>query len=152
MPAYRLFELLAETRPDPAAFERRLELLDPEALLELAADVVDASAAVREPWRGPYEPRGDYCFSEDATEDLTDWIVAQGETFWRALVGAEDEALLRAAAERDREGPGTEARWRGRSPPVRGLIYDAYDSRRADEDYFAGLERVLSTRGRGPRS
>ena len=144
---YRLFALLAETQPDPAALEARLATLDPAALIVLAADVVDASADVRPKWEGPYVPERGVCFSEDSTEDLTGWIVAQGEPYWRGLVGAGDEALLAAAAERDRERADVAGgRWSGRTPHVGGLIFRAY-RRSGAGDWFEALERELSTRG-----
>ncbi|WAS90502.1 hypothetical protein [Nannocystis punicea] len=149
---YRLFALLAETRPDGAALARRLNELDAEALLELAADVVDASADVRVSWEGPLDPRGGFCWSEDSTEDLTGWVVAQGEAFWRAAVGASDEQLMALVPEYDRErADGRSARWDGRTPHLRGLVYGAYRRRFAeDENYFDGLERVLDARAGKP--
>lgn len=144
---YRLFDLIAETQPEPDALAARLATLDPAALIELVADVVDASAEVRVNWEGPYDPKGDYCLSEDATEDLTGWIVAQGETYWRALVGASDEALLAAAAERDRERPkGQGGRWTGGTPDIRGLLFKAYRERPGAPNYFEALERTLAAR------
>lgn len=147
-PRYRLFALLAETQPDKAALAQRLSELDAEALLELAADVVDASADVRPSWEGPLDRRGGYCWSEDSTEDLTDWVVAQGEVFWRAAVGASDEQLMDIVPEYHRErADGHSARWDGRTPHLRGLVHVAYKRRFAEvEDYFDGLSRVLDAR------
>ncbi|PCC71089.1 hypothetical protein SAMN02745121_04948 [Nannocystis exedens] len=147
-PRYRLFALLAETQPDGAALARRLTDLDAEALLELAADVVDASADVRSSWEGPLDASGKYYWSEDSTEDLTGWIVAQGEAFWRAAVGASDEQLMALAPEYHRErADGRSARWNGRTPHLGGLVHAAYTARFADvEDYFDGLARVLDAR------
>ncbi|MFZ6185589.1 hypothetical protein [Nannocystis pusilla] len=146
--SYRLFALLAETQPDGAALARRLTDLDAESLLGLAADVVDASADVRAPWEGPLDTGGNFYWSEDSTEDLTDWIVAQGEAFWRAAVGASDEQLMAIVPEYHRErSDGQGARWNGRTPNLRGLLFSTYRARFADaENYFEGLSRVLDER------
>ena len=146
--SYRLFALLAETQPDGAALARRLADLDAESLLRLSADVVDASADVRVPWEGPLDSSGGFCWSEDSTEDLTEWIVAQGEAFWRAAVGASDEQLMAIVPEYHRErSDGQGVRWSGRTPNLRGLLFSTYKARFADvENYFDGLERVLDER------
>lgn len=145
---YRLFALLAETQPDVSALVRRLSDLDAESLLGLAADVVDASADVRVAWEGPLDTSGDFCWSEDSTEDLTGWIVAQGEAYWRAVVGASDEQLMALVPEYHRErSDGRSSRWNGRTPDLRGLLYKTYTARFAEvERYFDGLERVLDER------
>lgn len=145
---YRLFALLAETQPDGVALARRLTDLDAESLLGLAADVVDASADVRAPWEGPLDSSGNFYWSEDSTEGLADWIVAQGEAFWRGAVGASDEQLMAIAPEYHRErGDGQGLRWNGRTPNLRGLLFKTYKARFADaENYFEGLSRVLDER------
>lgn len=144
----RLFALLAETQPDGAALARRLTDLDAESLLGLAADVVDASADVRVSWEGPLDASGNFYWSESSTENLTDWIVAQGEAFWRAAVGAGDEQLMAIVPEYhgERSG-GPSSRWNGRTPNLRGLLYSTYKARfAAAESYFDGLSRVLDER------
>jgi hypothetical protein len=146
--SHRLFALLAETQPDGAALARRLADLDAESLLGLAADVVDAGADVRVSWEGPLDADGKSYWSEGSTENLTDWIVAQGEAFWRTAVGASDEQLMAIAPEYHRErGGGNSSRWNGRTPNLRGLLFSTYKARFADgENYFDGLSRVLDER------
>jgi hypothetical protein len=48
---------------------------------------------VREPWHGPTIP-GVGVLSEAQTEDFTDWIVSQGQSYWQAAVDGDDAHLV----------------------------------------------------------
>lgn len=143
---YGLLTLVDSARPSVAALRERLDALDADALVELLADLVDAAAEVRVKWEGPFDPSLGVCWSEDSTEDLTDWIVSQGTDVWRAARGATDEALIELARARQAEGTAS-GRWNDGTPPLRGLIHAAY--RRISGDtlaIFPHLERVLAAR------
>jgi hypothetical protein len=146
---YGLLALIDETRPSAAALRERIDALDVDALVELLADLVDAAAEVRVKWEGPVDPslgRGGDCWSEDWTEDVVDWIVAQGTEVWLAARGASDEALLELGRAYDAE-QARGGRWDEPTPPLRGLIHAAYARLKGDGlAIFDHLERVLAAR------
>ena len=147
--SYGLLALVDATRPSPAALRERLDALDADALVELLADLVDAAAEVRVKWEGPFDPSlgaAGGCWSEDSTEDLVDWIVAQGTVVWRAARGATDEALLELARTRDAQAAGG-GPWDEGTPDLRGLLQAAHARLVGDPlAIFRHLEQVLAAR------
>src|SRR5574338_1514895 len=93
VPYARLWALIDGSMPDPGRFAARVAELDAQQLVELYADVIDASAEVRAKWEGPYIPDFDGHLSEDSCEDFTDWVVGQGHEYWSRARGADDETL-----------------------------------------------------------
>ena len=75
----RYWMIIDHAFPSPAELRRSLAALPREELLSFATYVFQAAHDVREPWRGPFG------LSEDGTEDLTAFVVSQGETYWREL-------------------------------------------------------------------
>ena len=148
---YGLLALVDATRPSIAALRERLAALDADALVELLADLVDAAAEVRVKWEGPCDPSlgaEGQCWSEDSTEDLVDWIVAQGTEVWLTARGASDAFLLALARARDEEEQAGSGRWDAGTPDLRGLIHAAYRRVVGDDGQaiFPHLERVLAAR------
>jgi hypothetical protein len=146
----RLLALIDELRPDDSALTSRLRAMDRDSLIELGADISEASDQVREPDLGPFDPSFAGHWSEDATEELAHWIVAQGSEVWSAACGAGDAHLLRLAAEREREDrDGHATRWNGSTPFLRAIMSGTFLERFGeDDDYNEEVERVLMARTR----
>ncbi|MCY1061785.1 hypothetical protein [Nannocystis sp. SCPEA4] len=137
----RLWELLDASMPDPNRFDALVAEQSADQLVELYADVIDASAEVRVKWEGPYIPELDACLSEDSCEDLTDWIVGQGHDYWSRACGADDEALAAMWQESVREREAGRGRWTARTPPIGPKFFSSY-ARRFDNDDGQFLEAV----------
>ncbi len=82
-----VWDLLARARSEREGLRPALQALDRQSLEEFIVRYHLASEAVCEPWDGPYIEERDYHLSEDSTEDLTDWIVAQGNDAWEYARG-----------------------------------------------------------------
>ena len=81
------WDLLARARSGREALRLALQGLDRQSLEEFIVRYHLASEAVCEPWDGPYIEERGYHLSEDSTEDVTDWIVAQGKDAWEYARG-----------------------------------------------------------------
>lgn len=147
-PYERLWSLLESSERDPDRFEALVAKLDADELVKCYADVIDASGDVRPKWEGPLVPDLGGCLSEDATEDLTDWIVGQGYDVWAKACGADDEALVVLFEEASRERVGDdEGRWGGRrTPPIGPAFYASYVRRFDEDDFWDALEAELDSR------
>lgn len=138
----RWWRLIASAFPSPQALREALAALSREELLELGVFVFEATHAVREPWRGP---RG---MSEDDTEDLTAFVVAQGEACWREAVGAKDEALLACAAlMKAVASPEHPRRWSALDGTVSiGFeVFEEFERRFGDDTYLDALDAALDS-------
>ncbi len=79
IPAW-FWELLDSSRPSLLALARKLEQLPRDQLIAYAAIYKKAAQTLCNYWEGPVvDGMG---FSEDDTEDLCCWIVAQGRRFY----------------------------------------------------------------------
>jgi len=97
----RFWRLLEAAFPSK---DRLIASLDALPRQELVAFVIHVEAArweVREEWEGPFIHDNVGHLSEDGTQNLTDWIVSQGEAFWRGACGASDEVLRDLFFERE---------------------------------------------------
>jgi hypothetical protein len=89
----RFWRLLEAAFPSK---DRLIAALDALPRQELVAFVIHVEAArweVREEWEGPFIDDNIGHLSEDGTQNLTDWIVSQGEAFWRGTCSASDGVL-----------------------------------------------------------
>ncbi len=134
--------------PDPDRFEACVGELSAEQLIELGADVIDASSEVREKWKGPYIPGLAACLSEDSCEDFTDWVLGQGHDYWWAARGRDDAALAAMFAEEVRERNGARLRWNGRTPAIGPTFFNSYDRRFTNEEFefLDGVDAELAAR------
>lgn len=130
----RLWDLLDASMPDPNRFQALVNQQGADLLVKLYADVVDASAEVREKWEGPYVSELDAHLSEDGCEDLTDWIVGQGHDYWSRACGLDDEALAAMWQESGREDEAGHGRWTARTPAIGPAFYNSYAARFDDDD------------------
>jgi hypothetical protein len=89
----RWWRLLREVFPSTERLQAQLRGLERDDLLDFAGFVAECTSAVREPWQGPFIDDAVGHLSEDSTQDLADWIVTQGKSYWSDAVGANDEHL-----------------------------------------------------------
>ena len=96
-PYARLWALIDGSMPDPERFAAKVAELDAQQLVELYADVIDASAEVREKWEGPYIP--------DFDGHLSVLVRAcrLGEVSYQELKEIIEDAWLSRASRRRRE-------------------------------------------------
>ena len=76
------WELLEKHKPNIDRLESSLRVLERPLLEKFLVYYHIASEMSCEPWNGPYINDSIGNLSEDSTEDLTDWIVAQGIDAW----------------------------------------------------------------------
>lgn len=113
--------LLDSTRPSLQALATRLERLPRERLIAYADTYVEAMFAVCEPWDGPLV--SGVQFSEDDTEDFTEWVVSQGQVYWERACKAERlDLFVREHIANRRAGP---RRW---NPEVGNPDYRGWQS------------------------
>ena len=119
------WDILVETRPSLLALAKRLEALPRERLIAFASAYETAAEEVCDYWSGPVV--GGVEYSEDDTEDLCKWIVAQGPDLWRTAVQLRGaiapmgELKIASDAGRRNEHP----RW---STEVENVAYEGYQA------------------------
>jgi hypothetical protein len=77
------WKALDATRPSLAALESWLMNASQEHVEQFAAEYELAAQALCDYWDGPIVDGVEY--SEDDTEDLCDWVVAQGRELWHKV-------------------------------------------------------------------
>jgi hypothetical protein len=74
--------LIEQSKPDLNALEATLLKMDRTSIEKFLVYYHIASEWACAKWSGPYINESIGHLSEDSTEDLTDWIVAQGQKAW----------------------------------------------------------------------
>ncbi|MGC4086783.1 MAG: hypothetical protein QM756_02580 [Polyangiaceae bacterium] len=106
--------LLGEARPNLATLCRALEVLPRDRLVEYACFYRDASQALSD---------------DEGAEKLCDWVVAQGEAYWKKALarGGKLDAVARDF-EKDQAEPDAKRSW---SSNVEEAAYQGFESPRA---------------------
>ncbi|HEY5927275.1 MAG TPA: hypothetical protein VIV11_36560 [Kofleriaceae bacterium] len=89
----RWWRLIESSFPSVDELVVAMRALSRQELLELGVHIRQCRLLIREPWNGPDIPSLGV-LSEDSTEDFTDWIVSQGEDYWRAANDGDDAHLV----------------------------------------------------------
>jgi hypothetical protein len=90
----RWWRLIERAFPHEEQLVNSLRMLTRAELVGFGVHVREHRLLVREPWHGPTIP-GLGVLGENATEDFTDWIVGQGESYWRAANDGDERHLVR---------------------------------------------------------
>lgn len=76
------WEIIERCKPEKVRLERELMETDRTTVEKFIVYYYVASWQVCEPWDGPFIDDSVGHLSEDSTEDLADWVVAQGRDAW----------------------------------------------------------------------
>jgi hypothetical protein len=84
------WEVIEKAAGDEQVFCGLIRKLTRAEMVAFGVFLADAKLHVCEPWSGP-TIAGIGILSEDATSDLADWVVSQGETYWLSILDTYDD-------------------------------------------------------------